>query len=155
MLHPETFKMDSSVSEIGRIFLPCKHITCSMIQEEWSRKNEENSFITTKLSIRLVRPAKIQISLRFRAVWSESSLIACSFYSLRAIQRGINENPCHTGWKYRLIWVFAGHTDLIVGFAVRLLINDIHVHVRTAFAYCKIINTMHIHDNKYPSQHSL
>ena len=31
-------------------------------------------------------PAKIQISLRILAVWSESLLIACAFYSLDAIQ---------------------------------------------------------------------
>ena len=65
---------------------------------------------TTKPTIRLVRPAKTQISLRIRAVWSESSLIACAFFRLQAIQRGINENHCHTGWIYRLIWVFAGYT---------------------------------------------
>ena len=68
------------------------------------------------LKIRFVRPAKTQISLRIRAVWSESSLLAYAFYSLRAIQRGINKKPCHTGWMYRLICVFAGHTGLIVGF---------------------------------------
>ena len=62
--------------------------------------------------MRLVRPAKTQISLRIRAVWSESSLIACAFNSLQAIQRGINKNLCHTVWMYRLIWVFAGRTDL-------------------------------------------
>ena len=56
------------------------------------------------------------------SVWSESSLIACAFYSLLAIQRGIYENSCYTGWMYRLIWVFARHTDLIVGFVVRWLI---------------------------------
>ena len=39
----------------------------------------------------------------------------------RAIQRGINENPCHTGWMYRLVCVFAGFTDLIVGFVVHWL----------------------------------
>ena len=44
---------------------------------------------TIKPTIRLVRSAKTQISLRIRAVWSDSSLIACAFYSLRAIQRGI------------------------------------------------------------------
>ena len=43
-----------------------------------------------------MRPAKTLISLRIRAVWSESSLIAGAFYILRAIQRGINESPCHT-----------------------------------------------------------
>ena len=66
-----------------------------------------------------VQPAKTQISLRICAVWSDSSLIARTFYSLRAIQRGINKNPCHSGWVYRLIWDFTGHTDLIVGFVVR------------------------------------
>ena len=38
---------------------------------------------TPKPTIRLVRPAKTHISLRIPAVWSESSLIACVFYSLR------------------------------------------------------------------------
>ena len=28
----------------------------------------------------------------------------------------MNENPCHIGWTYRLIWVFIGHIGLIVGF---------------------------------------
>ena len=35
---------------------------------------------TTKSTIRLVRQAKTEINLRIRAVRSESSLIACSFY---------------------------------------------------------------------------
>ena len=71
----------------------------------------------TKPTIRLVRPGKTHI----RAVWSESPLIARAFYSLRAIQRGTNETPCNTGWMYRLTWVFAGHTGLIVGSVVRLV----------------------------------
>ena len=70
-----------------------------------------------------MRPAKTQISLRICAVWSASSLIACDFYSLRAIQRGMNKNPCHTGWMHRLIWVFAGLRGLIVGFVMRWLID--------------------------------
>ena len=51
----------------------------------------------------------------------QSALIACAFNSLRAIPREINENPCHTGWMYRLIWAFAGHTGLTSGFVVRWL----------------------------------
>ena len=51
-----------------------------------------------------------------------SSLITCDFHSVRAIQRGLNENHCFTGWMYRLNWVSAGHRDLIVGFVVRWLI---------------------------------
>ena len=58
---------------------------------------------TTKPTIRLMRPAKTRIRLRGCAVWSESSLVAYAFHSLWAIQRRINENPCHTGWMYRLI----------------------------------------------------
>ena len=27
----------------------------------------------------------------------------CAFFSFQAIQRRINENPCHTVWMYRLI----------------------------------------------------
>ena len=94
-----------------------------------------------KTYLRLVQPAKTQISLRICAGWSESSLvaqvffivgfvvrwlssslIACAFYSLKAIQRGINENSCHTLWVYRLIWGFARHTVLIVCFVVLWLI---------------------------------
>ena len=43
-------------------------------------------------------------------------LIAGAFYSLQAIQTGLHENFRHTGWMYmyRLIWVFAGRTDLTV-----------------------------------------
>ena len=71
---------------------------------------------TTKPTMRHVRPAKPQIRLRFRAVWSEFLLIACAFYSPPANQRGVNENPWHTGWMYRLTWVFADRKSLIVGF---------------------------------------
>ena len=55
------------------------------------------------------------------AVWSESSLITCAFYSLQAIQRGINENPCFSGWMYRLMQVFSGYTGPIISFVVHWL----------------------------------
>ena len=48
-----------------------------------------------------------------RTVWLVSLLIACAIYSLGTIQRRLNENLCHTGWMYRLIWVFAGCTGLL------------------------------------------
>ena len=76
----------------------------------------EMSQRTTKPTIRLLRSAKTQISLRICAVWSEYSLIAYAFYSLQATQRGLN--PCHTGLMYRLIWAVAGNTGLMVGFVV-------------------------------------
>ena len=71
---------------------------------------------------RFVRPAKTQISLRICAVWSESSLLACVIFGTQAIQRGINENPCHTAWMYKLILVFPDLAGLggSVGCVVRL-----------------------------------
>ena len=69
-----------------------------------------------------MQPAKTHLAFA-SALSDQSLLIACAFYNLQAIQRGINENPCHTEWMYRLISVFAGHTGLIVGFVVCWLIS--------------------------------
>ena len=77
---------------------------------------------TTKPTIRLVRPAKTQISLRIYPVWSESSLIACAFFSLQTIQRGINKNHCHTGWMNRLTQVFTGRRGISIAFVMCMLI---------------------------------
>ena len=41
--------------------------------------------------------------------------VRLSFVQPPGYPRGMNENPSHTVWTYRLIWVFAGHTGLIVG----------------------------------------
>ena len=40
-----------------------------------------------------MRPVKTQISLHIRAVWSESSLVVCTFYSLQTIQKGDRQEP--------------------------------------------------------------
>ena len=109
----------------------------SLAEGLWNKTSKTHmSQRTTKPKIRLVRPVKTQISLRIRAVSSESLLIADAFYSLRAIQRGmkLNDNICHTGWMYRLIWVFAGHTGLIVGFVMYWLIWwYMYIHTMTGF----------------------
>ena len=77
----------------------------------------------TKPTIKLVRPVKTQISLLIcRSVWW--SHVPSSLW---AIQRGMNKNPCHTGWKCMLIWIFAGHTGLIVGFVSSFIVNLIIV----------------------------
>ena len=97
----------------------------NLISVKNTETNTENIYLsqcTPKPTIRLVQTAKIQISLHIYADESESLLIPSVFYSLPAIQRGMNENPCHTGWMYTLIRVFAGHTGLIVDFVVRWLI---------------------------------
>ena len=75
----------------------------------------------TKLTIRLVRPAKTQISLRIRAAWSECTDRMCLLQPQGYPKRDKRE-PLPYWVMYRLIWVFDGHTGLIVGFVLRWLI---------------------------------
>ena len=57
-----------------------------------------------------VRPAKIQISLGIRHVWSESSLFAWRMAGSLATHWVHSEDSEETGWVHRLIRVFAGRT---------------------------------------------
>ena len=61
--------------------------------------------------------------------------MACAFYCFRAIQRGIKDNPYHTGCMNRLIWVFTGHTCPVVGFVVCWLICFLLV-AKTLAIFC-------------------
>ena len=60
-----------------------------------------------------MRPAKIQISLRIRAVWSESSLgsfwIAKDKKKKKKYIYADNEDSDQTARMRSLIWVFFGH----------------------------------------------
>ena len=53
---------------------------------------------TTKRTIGVVPPAKTQISLHIRAGWSESSLIACAFYTHSGFSK-------RDKWELLLYWV--------------------------------------------------
>ena len=57
-----------------------------------------------------VRPAKTQISLGMRPVWSESSLSAWKKLGSLATHWAHSEGSDQTGRMPRLIWVFAGRT---------------------------------------------
>ena len=57
-----------------------------------------------------VRPAKTQISLGIRPVWSESSLSAWRKLGSLATHWAHSEDSDQTGRMPRLIWVFAGRT---------------------------------------------
>ena len=69
-----------------------------------------------------VRPAKTQISLGIRPVWSESSLSAWRKPGSLATHWAHSEESDQTGRMPRLIWVFAGRTCHFVGFVTRWLI---------------------------------
>ena len=68
------------------------------------------SRLMTKPTKRHVRPAKTQISLGIRPVWSESSLSAGRKLGSLATHWAHSEDSDQTGWMPRLIWVFVGCT---------------------------------------------
>ena len=77
-----------------------------------------------------VRPAKIQISLRMRAVWAESSLHAFWIIKYATFLHADNEDSDKTARMRMLICVFARGTGRMVHFLAftckcRLLINFI------------------------------
>ena len=70
-----------------------------------------------------VRPTKTQISLRIRAVWSESSLSAWRNFVFLAIQNALSEDSDQTARMRRLIGIFDERAYLKVRFwTFRLLL---------------------------------
>ena len=61
-----------------------------------------------------VRPAKTQISLGIRPVWSESSLCAQWVAKDPSFLHADSEDSDQTGRMPRLIWVFAGRTAILL-----------------------------------------
>ena len=61
-----------------------------------------------------VRPAKTQISLGIRPVWSESSLCTEWVAKDPSFLRADSKDSDQTGQMPRLIWVFAGRTAILL-----------------------------------------
>ena len=75
---------------------------------------EEMTRLMTKPTKWHVRPAKTQISLGIRPVWSESSLSAWRKLGSLATHWARSEDYDHIGRMPRLIWVFAGRTVILL-----------------------------------------
>ena len=69
-----------------------------------------------------VRPAKTQISLGIRSVWSESSLCAHWVAKDLTFLHADCEDSYNTGRMPRLIWIFVKRTYHFAGFVMRWLI---------------------------------
>ena len=69
-----------------------------------------------------VRPAKTQISLGIRPVWSESLLCVQCVAKGPSFHHADGEDSDQTWRMPRLIWVFTGRTCHFVGFVMRRLI---------------------------------
>ena len=74
------------------------------------------SSLVTKSTNWHVRPAKTQINLGIRSVWSVSSLCAQCVAKDPSFLHADNENSDRAGRMPRLIWVFAGHTCHLFSF---------------------------------------
>ena len=66
-----------------------------------------------------VRPAKTQISLGIRPVWSESLMCAHWVAKDSSFLHAYSEDSGETGQMPRLIWVFAGHTLILLVLSCR------------------------------------
>ena len=80
------------------------------------------SRLMTKPTKWQMRPAKTQISLSIRPVWSESSLSAWRKLGSLATHWALSKDSDQTGWMPSLIWVFAGHSHFD-GFLMRRLLH--------------------------------
>ena len=78
--------------------------------------NEPQHGKTNKVT---VRPAKTQISLGIRSVWSESSLSAWRYPGSLATHWAHSEDSDQTGRMPRLIWVFTGRTPILLVLSCR------------------------------------
>ena len=114
------------------------HVWNSIYKSLWLFQNNLSQR-TTKPTIRLVQPAKNSDQLAYprsliRVFTDRVCLLQSTGYPKR-----INENCCHIWWMYRLIWVFAGHTGLIVGFVVHWLY---YYHVFDKFSWGEWIDVL-------------
>ena len=82
-----------------------------------SKRSENMSRLMTKPAKWHVRPAKTQISLGIRPVWSESSLSAWRKLESLATHWAHSEDSDQTGRMPRLIGVFAGRTVILLVFS--------------------------------------
>ena len=87
-----------------------------------------------KRSLGHVRPAKIRISLRIRAVWSESSLSAFWIANDAGCFCVDNEDSDYTARMIRPIWHFFGCTSKNVCFGLNIFYHissacDTHINI--------------------------
>ena len=95
-----------------------------------------------------VRPAKTQISLGIRPVWSESSLCAQWVAKDPSFLHADSEDSDQTGRIPRLIWVFAGRTLILLVLSCRGS-NSLFLFLFATFYWLIERNYVPIIENSY------
>ena len=105
---------------------------------------------TNKMS---VRPAKTQISLDIRPVWSESSLCAQWVAKDLRFLHADSEDSDQTGQMPRLIWVFAGRTATLLVLSCR---GSFTVVIKSAISsYTSMYNFVCLMDDEMFRKHNM
>ena len=121
--HPQSACVDSDKTlRMRRLIVLCwvAGRTCSLVGNAVPQFKYEPAHDTpTKWH---VRPAKTQINLGIRPVWSESSLAVRRKFGSLATHWTHSEDSDQTGRMSRLIWVFALRSCHFVGFVMRWFI---------------------------------
>ena len=100
----------------GTIFLIIQLLRLCSTGMEWSHLSRATCDKTNNVA---VHPAKTQISLGIRPVWSESSLSTWRKLGSLATHWVHSEDSNQTGRIPRLIWVFAGRTLILLVLSCR------------------------------------
>ena len=107
-------------SVVLHLYLQDTSETFHFPKSHWGRATETEP-PHDKTNKMTVRPAKTEISLLIRPVWSGSSLCAQWVAKAHSFLYADSEDSAQTGRMPRLIWVFAGRTCHFVGFVMRRL----------------------------------
>ena len=101
-----------------------------------------NGYLSRRMTkqTKWLRPAKPQISLGIRPVWSESSLSAWGKIGSLTTQWAHSKDSDQTGWISRLTWVFARRTCHFVDFVIRRLIWGYTQEVQWIEIYSKSLS---------------
>ena len=108
-----SFKPDCSVHVV------CMSLLLSVNCSSWCRGTTTCEPRHDKTNNVAVRPAETQISLGIRPFWSESSLCAHWVDKDTRFLHADSEDSDQTGRMPRLIWVFAGHTLILLVLSCR------------------------------------
>ena len=99
-----------------------------------------------------VCPAKTQISLGIRPVWSESSLSAWRKHGSLATHWAHSEDSDQTRRMPRLIWVFAGHTVTLLVLLCRGSFKDRSSLLQPCGRVAQRETTKHVESWSRPAQ---
>ena len=115
--------ISEAISCFSRVYIQfcVEKEVCVLCLDSASLLGQKMSWLMTKPTKWRVHPAKTQISLGVRPVWSESSLCAQWVAKDPSFLRADSKGSDQIGRMPKLTWVFDGYIGHFVGFAMMRL----------------------------------